>query len=215
MHISSSYAKILGETNFQPREFPWSGSKSEYGEKRERKDWTMVITMDSYALQMPPRVAHAKPPGPKSVWYSSANSQRIWHWQQEQDQLEHFSCWKPRVEIIEILVQACLRAPHVVVDEAKLAIVFTYFFLLLLLSSFFFFFFSAFYFSPTSGNLPCVKICFPQYFGITRRYMQKKIFFLGNFYFFYEKKLIFACTFGTASVRSRSLDQPLVPGVLD
>ena len=53
----------------------------------------------------------------------------------------------------------------------------------LLFSSFFlflfsFFFFSAFYFSPTSGNLPCVKICFPQYFGITRRYMQKKnIFF--------------------------------------
>ena len=27
------------------------------------------------------------------------------------------------------LVQACLRAPHVVADEAKLAIVFTYFFL--------------------------------------------------------------------------------------
>ena len=26
------------------------------------------------------------------------------------------------------LVQACLRAPHVVADEAKLAIVFTYFF---------------------------------------------------------------------------------------
>ena len=22
------------------------------------------------------------------------------------------------------------------------------------------------------GNLPCAKICFPQYFGITRRYMQ-------------------------------------------
>ena len=37
---------------------------------------------------------------------------------------------------------------------------------------FFFFFFSAFYFSPTSGNLPCVKICFPQYFGITRRYIR-------------------------------------------
>ena len=68
------------------------------------------------------------------------------------------------------LVQACLRAPHVVADEAKLAIVFTYFFSSP--SSF-----SAFYFSPTSGNLPCVKICFPQYFGITRRYMQKKIFF--------------------------------------
>ena len=27
-----------------------------------------------------------------------------------------------------VLVQACLRAPHVVADEAKLAIVFTYFF---------------------------------------------------------------------------------------
>ena len=31
----------------------------------------------------------------------------------------------------EVLVQACLRAPHVVADEAKLAIVFTYFFFLL------------------------------------------------------------------------------------
>ena len=72
------------------------------------------------------------------------------------------------------LVQTCLRAPHMVADKAMLAIVFTYFFLLFLFSSFFFFFFSAFYFSPTSGNLPCVKICFPQYFGITRRYMQKK-----------------------------------------
>ena len=71
---------------------------------------------------------------------------------------------------IFVLVQACLRARHVVADEAKLAIVFTYFFLS--------FSFSAFYFSPTSGNLPCVKICFPQYCGITRRYMQKKnIFF--------------------------------------
>ena len=57
------------------------------------------------------------------------------------------------------LVQACLRAPPVVADEAKLAIVFTYFSL--------FSFFSAFYCSPTSRNLPCVKICFPQYFGIT------------------------------------------------
>ena len=66
-----------------------------------------------------------------------------------------------------------LRVPPVVADEEKLAIVFTYF---LLLS--FFFFSYAFYFSPTSGNLPCVKICFPQYFGITRRYMGKKIFFL-------------------------------------
>ena len=56
------------------------------------------------------------------------------------------------------------------------------FHLLFSFSFFFFFFFSAFYFSPTSGNLPCVKICLPQYFGITRRYMQKKIVFLDNFF---------------------------------
>ena len=39
---------------------------------------------------------------------------------------------------------------------------------------FFFFFLSVFCSWPTSGNLPCLKICFPQYFGITRR----NIFFL-------------------------------------
>ena len=41
MHISSSYAKILGETNFRTREFPQSGSKAKDGEKkkeRERKE---------------------------------------------------------------------------------------------------------------------------------------------------------------------------------
>ena len=32
-------------------------------------------------------------------------------------------------------------------------------------------FFSAFCFSPTSGKLPCVKICFSQYFGITICYL--------------------------------------------
>ena len=37
MHKSSSYAKILGETNFQPREFPQSGSKAkEVKEKKEK-----------------------------------------------------------------------------------------------------------------------------------------------------------------------------------
>ena len=51
MHISSSYAKILGETNFQPRENPRSGSKAKDGkEKREKKDRKLVITM-AYALQ--------------------------------------------------------------------------------------------------------------------------------------------------------------------
>ena len=62
LDISSSYAKLLGETNFQPREFPRSESKAKGGEKKRRE---MVITMASYALQTPPRLAHAKPPGPK------------------------------------------------------------------------------------------------------------------------------------------------------
>ena len=68
MHISSSYAKILGEKLFHTREIPRSGSKAEDGEKekKERKrDRTMVITMAKL------RMAHAsthgarKPPGPK------------------------------------------------------------------------------------------------------------------------------------------------------
>ena len=53
----------------------------------------------------------------------------------------------------EKLVQACLRAPPVVADEAKLAIVFTYFFLF----SFFFFLclllFTHFGESPVRENL--------------------------------------------------------------
>ena len=32
LHISFSYAKILGETNCQPQEFPRSGSKAKDGE---------------------------------------------------------------------------------------------------------------------------------------------------------------------------------------
>ena len=35
-HISSSYAKILGETNFQPGEFPRSGSKAKDVKETER-----------------------------------------------------------------------------------------------------------------------------------------------------------------------------------
>ena len=36
-HISSRYAKILGETNFRTREIPRSGSKAEDGGKRKRE----------------------------------------------------------------------------------------------------------------------------------------------------------------------------------
>ena len=51
-HISSSYAKVLGETNFPPREFPRSGSKAKDGKaKRKKKDRKLVLTMASYALQ--------------------------------------------------------------------------------------------------------------------------------------------------------------------
>ena len=75
-----------------------------------------------------------------------------------------------------------------------------------------FLFFSVFCFSPTSVNLPCAKICFPQYFGISRRNTKKKkknqVIFI-----FLREKLIFACFFGTASIRSQILDQPLVTGV--
>ena len=38
LYISSSYAKILGETKFEPREFPRSGSKPiDVKERREKK----------------------------------------------------------------------------------------------------------------------------------------------------------------------------------
>ena len=37
LHISSSYAKIQGETNFHTREFPQSGSKAEDGERKTKK----------------------------------------------------------------------------------------------------------------------------------------------------------------------------------
>ena len=44
------------------RRFPEVGQKKKT-EKRE-KEREMVITMASYTLQTPPRVAHSKPPGP-------------------------------------------------------------------------------------------------------------------------------------------------------
>ena len=37
MHISSSYAKILGDKLFRTWEFPRSGSKAEDGEKERKK----------------------------------------------------------------------------------------------------------------------------------------------------------------------------------
>ena len=60
-NISSSYAKILGETNFHAREFPRSGWKVEGGEKEEKSKWKQWTA----SLRPTPCVAHASTPGPK------------------------------------------------------------------------------------------------------------------------------------------------------
>ena len=58
-------AKILGETNVQPRENPRSGSKAKDGKEREKKKRPKVGNNNGQlCIAMPPRVAHAKPPGP-------------------------------------------------------------------------------------------------------------------------------------------------------
>ena len=59
LHISSSYAKILGETNFQPRQFPRNGSKAKDRERQNDGN-----NNGQLRIVTPPRVAHAKPPGP-------------------------------------------------------------------------------------------------------------------------------------------------------
>ena len=65
MHVSSSYAKILGETNCQSREFPRSASKAkDGGEKRKEKEKKVGNNNCQLRIATPPRVAHPKPPGP-------------------------------------------------------------------------------------------------------------------------------------------------------
>ena len=94
LHISSSYAKILRETNFHSWEIPRSGSKAEDGEERKRerakvgnnrpathcnatsrgarkaawakrkRDWTMVITMAKLRMAHESTHGARKPPGP-------------------------------------------------------------------------------------------------------------------------------------------------------
>ena len=46
--MSSSYAKILGETKFQPREFPRSGSNAEDVKEEIRKKRKPMITVNDY-----------------------------------------------------------------------------------------------------------------------------------------------------------------------
>ena len=58
----------MGETNFHTREFPLSGSKAKDGEKkRETKKERAKVGNNNGQLRIatPPRVSHAKPPGPK------------------------------------------------------------------------------------------------------------------------------------------------------
>ena len=69
MHTSSSYAKILGETNFHTREFCRRGSKAkDGGGKKEKKERRAKVGNNNGQLRIatPPQVAHAKPPGPKT-----------------------------------------------------------------------------------------------------------------------------------------------------
>ena len=64
LHIFSSYAKILGETNFQPREFPRWGSKAKDGEKRKRERRAKVCNNNGQL-----RIANATSGGtPKAAW---------------------------------------------------------------------------------------------------------------------------------------------------
>ena len=64
LHISSSYAKILGEKLFRTWEIPRSGSKAKDGEIERERERKLVITMAKL------RMAHAstdgarKPHGP-------------------------------------------------------------------------------------------------------------------------------------------------------
>ena len=68
MHISSSYAKILGEQLFHTWEIPRSGSKAEDGEKRKRKKrLNDGDNNGQLRIATTPCVAHVKPPGPKRL----------------------------------------------------------------------------------------------------------------------------------------------------
>ena len=59
--------KYWGKQIFSLGRFPDVGQKQKTEKKKERKkvERKWVTTMASYALQMSPRVAHVKPPGPK------------------------------------------------------------------------------------------------------------------------------------------------------
>ena len=78
MHISSSYAKILGEKLFRTWEIPRSGSKAKDGEKKkerekERKSESWGKQWPSYAWRTQ---GACKPPGP-TIWRLKRNTHII------------------------------------------------------------------------------------------------------------------------------------------
>ena len=111
------------------RKHGWWRTQARLDQKSRWKQWPA-------SLRPPPRVAHAKKSAKK--FFTQKNFRPNFCWptifltQLELicKEINHFF----KFEFFNgssILVQACLRAPHVVADEAKLVIVFTYFFLLL------------------------------------------------------------------------------------
>ena len=69
LHLSSSYAKILGGELFRTREIPRSGSKAKTEKKRKReKDRTIVITMAKLHM------AHASTHGARKPLSLRANA---------------------------------------------------------------------------------------------------------------------------------------------
>ena len=110
LHISSSYAKILGETHFQPWEIPRSGSKAKDGKEREKERPKVGNNNGQLRIATPPRVAHAKPPGPIScpgrqskeaakLFVTSANK-----------------CQNPRD--IYLMVKTCIILDHLLYKES-------------------------------------------------------------------------------------------------
>ena len=73
MDISSSYAKILGGKFFSLGSFPKVGQKQKTEKrekiKKERKKERLKFGNNNGQLRIAttPRVAHAKPPGPKTI----------------------------------------------------------------------------------------------------------------------------------------------------
>ena len=68
LHISSSYSKILGETNFHTREIPRSGSKAENGEKKRKRKKKSELWHGAHIAHALRTHCARKPPGPINKW---------------------------------------------------------------------------------------------------------------------------------------------------